>query len=129
MGGYVPLVISGKSYSLCHDCYRKKTKLSSNDVNSKNDALSFFKKMNSEGKCAKDIYGAIVGGFEREQAAKEREQALEIKRKENELLIQEKRKDFMYTTGVGFEGYRIKRYIKLVSGETVNVLTCKPIYS
>lgn len=133
-----------KDIIICKSCYYKKQRMFSN-AKSKNeiflDAFDFFDAIYNKNKIEPQVkkellkvLSLIDGGLEKtyelieekeaeEREEEERQRLQEIEEHTRELeLIEEKkknRKDFMITNGFNFEGYVIKKYIKIVNGECV----------
>lgn len=105
---YMPFSSERPDLTLCGDCHRRKVQLESNEVENYRYARSYF-----EGK--QDL-GSVS------EKAKESLNLLLAEHRERmtgRMTWEEQKDSFLVTTGPSFEGYRVVKYLALVSGETV----------
>lgn len=123
---YVPFSTESMDQVICRDCYNAKMAIDNGRVELYAAAREYFVSHLHTGKMSPDMHKKLEEYIEKTD--QQNESVLlyhEIQKKydrymnENGKAVGEKVRSFLLTTGNGFEGYRVKRYINLVSGETV----------
>ena len=114
-----------EQYVMCQDCYAAKMAMESGVVDKYLDARNFFLKCIEQGSVHPEMKSRLEGYIQEmddqnEDAMMEQEiwKKFDSYPGGSKEALQQALKSFLMTTGNSFEGYRIKRYITLVSGET-----------
>lgn len=119
----IPLTEKYHEFKLCTKCCGMKAKCSSSNLDEQTKGLQFLKSKILEGLydiSATEAIQEIIDDYENEKRRKQEELA-KMEREANKAASEyrEKMESFLITTTNNFEGYRIKKYIGVLSGEVV----------
>ncbi|MCI8416884.1 MAG: YbjQ family protein [Lachnospiraceae bacterium] len=111
----VPLSPIYPNLKICFNCSDKKDDLYRYKNNLYNDAAKYFQKYFFENKLKDEVISTINEWFE-DSKGHIKKQKIEY---EQNIEKEEKIENLLITNGYNFEGFKIKKYLGIVSGEVV----------